>query len=1498
MTDVIHGGGGGGGGGGKGGGGSQQRTPTEDPNSLFSTSYARLVDLISEGEIEGLKDGLKSIYVNNTPLQNPDNSYNFDGVTVVTRNGRQDQSYVPGFDEIANEVSVGTTVVQATPITRTITNTAIDGARVTITVPQLQRITDTGDVVGSVFRFQIAVQRNGGGYTTVVDDTVRGRTGSSYQRDYLLQGLTGGPFPLDIKVTRITNDSSEQDVGGASARITNAFTWTSYSEIIWGRLAYPNSALVAIRVNAEQFSSIPSRSYRIRGIKVRIPDNATVDSATGRLIYSGTWYGAFGPAQWCSDPAWCLYDLLSSRRYGFGRHIDTSQLDKWAFYSASQYASAQVDSGLRDNAGNPILEPRFSCNINIQNAEDAYKLINDMCSVFRAMPYWSAGTITVSQDKPVDTAYLFTYANVGEEGFSYSGSSLKARPNVAVVQYMDLDLRDKAYEVTEDITSIAKYGIIKTELEAFACTSRGQARRIGEWLLYSSTYETEIVTFTASIDAGVIVRPGQVIEISDPVRAGVRRGGRVVSATTTVITVDNADGITATSTPTLSAILSNTSTVETRTVVSVVGNVITVSPAFSSAPNPNSTWIFQNTTVQTSTWRVLSVQEQDQTQYKITALSYNESKYAYIERGTPLEERDTSTLNDIPAAPTNLSLVEALYRYRDQISSKIIISWKNVPGVSQYLVKYRKDSANWTTVRRQQQDYEILDTTPGYFEIAVYSLSAGGQPSNTALTGTITALGKTAPPSNVPALYASLDPDVGVTLNWDPVTDLDLQGYEIWQGAAWNTGTQLGLFSATSKKLGLLPMGTTTWWIKALDTSDIYSTSAVSASVTLTAPAAPTTVAGNFANENYVITWTPTNGSLNTDYYELRFGDTGGSWTTAQPLSTVKGTSFSVNANWTGARRFYVAAVDLIGTVGANAYVDATVIAVPAPTITTTVSGKVAILNWSTVAGNLPTIGYEIRRGTTYATATNLGTIQATTYKTEINWAGAQTFWVTGINSNNALGVSGSAVVVVSAPPAPVISNTFLNDQYRLSWSAVAGTLDTVSYQIRQGDTFSTATVLATVDSTTYSAKVTWVGSQRFWVVGYDTVGNIGTEAFQSIVITAPSAPAISQQVIDNNVLLRWNDVTQTLPIVYYELRKGATWAGATTIGTKQGLFTTVFETVSGTYTYWLAGVDSAGNVGTPANVSAVVNQPPDYILRSNIDSTFTGTRTNVVSNGVGILATVDPTETWQSHFTTRSWSTPQDQINAGYSIYALPSATSGSYVEEFDYGTVLAGTKITTTLTSSVVIGSQAITPTLSVKQAAGDVWTDYAGQDSIYATSFRYVKVAYAFSSTGNDDLLQINGLNVRLDIKIKNDMGNGAAFASTTGATYSQSGTTITVTSNSHGRSSGTYVELDFTSGTATDGNYLITSTTTNTFTVTSATSTTTSGNVNLDTGGTPFYFNVPFVDIESITVTPSGTTARIAIYDFVDTPNPTSFKVLLFDTSGNRVTGGFSWQARGS
>jgi hypothetical protein len=368
------------------------------------------------------------------------------------------------------------------------------------------------------------------------------------------------------------------------------------------------------------------------------------------------------------------------------------------------------------------------------------------------------------------------------------------------------------------------------------------------------------------------------------------------------------------------------------------------------------------------------------------------------------------------------------------------------------------------------------------------------------------------------------------------------------------------------------------------------------------------------------------------------------------------------------------------------------------------------------------------------------------------------------------------------------------------------------------------------------------------------------------------------------------------LPIVWYEVRKGATWATAIVIGTKQGRFTAIFESASGTYTYWIAGVDSAGNYGTPGSVSAQVNQPPDYVLKYDQNSTFTGTKTNAYTFNGGFLVSVDPNETWQSHFTSRSWTTPQDQINAGYPIYAMPSTTTAQYYEDIDYGAVLAGTKVTTTLTSNVISGSTTITPSISVRGT-------------------------------------------------------------SSTAATYSQTTTTITVTSASHGLLAGALVYLDFTSGTATDGTYTVVTSATNTFTVTSATSTTTSGNVSwtawtsysnvssafatnfryiraqydfasaggddllqitglnvrldvkqrtdsgtatansADSGGTTVNFNIAFIDVDSVSVTPLTTSAVIAVYDFVDVNNPSSFKVLLFNTSGTRVSGNFSWSARG-
>lgn len=1421
-----------------GGGSSTTRTPTEAADNLNSSATVEVIDLLGEGEIEGFatpsraglvrgsadwnRAMLKDIYLNNTPIlrQGASNSaptegdYNFKNVGIDVRYGTPAQVPInsnTGSGASANEVAVGVTVEKNVPVTRTITDVNVDSARITLSFPQFQQFTDEGDIVGTSVQLQIAVQYNGGGFTTVKTDTITGRSGDQYQRDYMIP--LSGAFPVDIRVTRLTDDSG-------SSKLINAFTWTSYTEIVAEKLRYPNSALVGMRVNAEQFSSIPTRSFRIRGLKVQIPSNATVDLATGRLIYSGVWNGTFGAAQWTSDPCWCLWNLLTSKRYGFGDHISAASLDKWAFYSASQYCNELVPTGFGGT------EPRFSLNCNIQTAEEAYKLINDLCSVFRAMPYWGTGALTVAQDKPTDPTYLFTSANVTEEGFSYSGSDSKTRPTVAVVSYLDLTTREIAYEVVEDAAAMAKYGVVTSEISAFACTSRGQAARLGEWLLYSGQYETEVLSFTASVDAGVLVRPGQVIEVADPARGGARRGGRLVSATTDTITVDNPVDLPA-SGGTVSVLLKD-GTLETRTLGSRTGATLNLTPALSSAPGANAVWVYSGGGVQTTLWRVLTVQEQDGARYSVTALSYNPSKYAYVERDRPLQFRDATNLNLIPAAPTGLLLTETLYTYQAEVRAKVIITWRQVRGVNQYRVRWRKSNGNWSTSTTSSPDHEILNITPGVFEVEVFSLNSVGQISTTALTGSINALGKTAPPSNVTGMTHSIDSDLGVSLSWNPVSDLDIKDYEVRRGGAnWETATLLTYAKTTRYVLGLIDPSTTRYWVKARDTSNVLSLVAASTTVTITAPAAPV-VSHVIQDPLVLISWTTPAGSYRPDYYDLRYGNDFASGT---GITRVYGNSFSVPVTWSGSRTFWVAGVDPAGNTGTAGSRVVTVSAAPAPTVSVAFAGSSCTLSWTRVDGSLQTSFYEIRFGASWETGTKVTKIGAdgTGYSLTVTWSGSRTFWVAAIDANGNYGAAGSAVATVGLAPAPSLSNTFSGPNAQLSWQPVKGTLETAFYEIRRGNTFATATVQGKVNSNLFTTKVNWTGTIRFWVVAIDTNGGYGQQASLDVTLPTPSQPAITVQIVDNNVLFRWQDCTTVLPVEAYELRRGATWASATVIGTKSGLFTSVFETASGAFTYWLAAIDSSGTYGSPGSVAAVVSQPPDYVLQLDQNSTWSGTKVNAVQEGTTLLLSVNTTETIQQHFASRGWTTPQDQINAGYSYWLLPSTTSGSYEEEVDYGAVVGGTRVSQTLTRTAVAGAMVVTPKISVRKLTTDAWTEYAGVDQVYATDFRYIKFRYDFSSAGNDDLLLLTELNYRMDLKLRKDFGSGTGYAS--------------------------------------------------------------------DTGGTTVNFNLDFIDVQSITVTPSGTAARVAIYDFVDTPNPTSFKVLLFDTNGNRVSGGFSWSAQG-
>jgi predicted phage tail protein len=838
---------------GKGGGGSS-RTPKTAKDSLDSRQYANVIDLISEGEIEGLADGDKSIFLNNTALQNPDSqdgtpgTYNFQDVQIYTRNGTQNQEYIPLGGGVSDTKGVGITVVKDVPQVRTITDVDVDAVRITIAIPALQKISNTtGDTSGTKVQLQIAVQYQGGGYTTKIDDTVSGRTADEYRKDYLIELARPTPSDIvDIKVTRVTADST-------NSLLSNAFQWSSYTEIIDAKLRYPNSALVGLRVDAEQFSSIPSRSYLVKGIKVQIPSGTTVDSATGRIIYPANfvWNGTFSAATWTSCPAWILWDLLTSTRYGFGNHISASQLDKWAFFAASKYSNALVDDGFGGE------EARFSCNTSIQTAEEAYKLVNDLLSVMRCQSYWSTGSLTIAQDAPSDPVYLFNQANVTPEGFSYSGSSLKVRPNVAVVSYLDLNLRDTAYEVVEDTDAIAKYGVVKSEISAFACTSRGQANRIGRWLLFSERYEKEVCTFASSLDAGQQVRPGQIILISDPVRAGSRRAGRIASATTTTITVDNsADTDLSIEGGSILSVILPDGTVEQREVSNVVDSVITLQAALSDTPNANSIWILESPSLQATTWRVLSINESDGINYGITAIAHNESKYAYIEDGTPLEFRDSTNLNEIPEQPSELAIIstpqagggtspEVQYELNGRIAVKITFGWFAPQGVKNFRVKYRFEDDNFTTVTVQGSTFDILDAKTGNYQIQVSSVSSSGILFSEPALADYTVAGLGAAPSDVQDLSAIATGEDMVILTWKQAPELDVQvgGRVIIRHdprelatAEWNSSNdvvQAVAGSSTQKQVPLLPG---TYFLKFEDFLGNRSTIATGVEVTLPEP--------------------------------------------------------------------------------------------------------------------------------------------------------------------------------------------------------------------------------------------------------------------------------------------------------------------------------------------------------------------------------------------------------------------------------------------------------------------------------------------------------------------------------------------------------------------------------------------------------------------------------------------------------------------------------------
>ena len=755
---------GGGGGGGKGGGGGSSRTPTEADDSLQSVQFASVLDLLSEGEIEGIVGGAKGIFLDGTPVTNADGSNNFTGFFLDARTGTQDQTYIPSTEGVQTEVAVGVEFTQGTggEVTRQITNTNVDRVRVTVLIPSFQKIEDDGDIVGNEVTYQIQVQYNGGGFQTVGgDQTIKGKSSDQYLRDHIVD-LTGA-FPVDIRLIRITENNQ-------TTKNQNRTFWSSFTEIVDDKFTYPNTALSFLRFDSRQFQNVPTRKYLIHGIKVAIPSNATVDLTThiGRITYSGVWDGTFKAATWTNDPAWCLWDLLTNTRYGAG--VPEASLDRYDFFAVSQYCNVLVDDG---NGGQ---EPRFSCNLLINQRREVFNVIQEMASIFRGISYYGAGSLVLLQDKPSTPQYALGPANVIDGLFEYSGSSIRSRHTCATVSYQSYEEQgDVAFEYVRDEDAIAKYGINNKEIKAVGCYSRGQAIRLGKWTLLSEQNLSETCNFSVGIDSGIVLRPGMVVDIADPLRGVLRRNGRVSSATTTQVTVDSATNLSVgTDNPTISVLLS-TGLVETRSISSVNGTAVNVSAAFSEPPAVNAPWLIQTQFVQSQQFRVINVTEGEDGVFGVTAIKYNNSIYNAVEQDINLTQRVILPLIAPPLPPTNVAAVEFLYEENGILSTGVDLSWIGArTKVSEYRVKYRLNNNNFKEVSTSAPSIQIKGLKVGTLETQIIAYNyIGGQSAIT--KNTFNLIGKTALPGDVQNLTLEPISTNSARLRWNETVDADVR---------------------------------------------------------------------------------------------------------------------------------------------------------------------------------------------------------------------------------------------------------------------------------------------------------------------------------------------------------------------------------------------------------------------------------------------------------------------------------------------------------------------------------------------------------------------------------------------------------------------------------------------------------------------------------------------------------------------------------------------------
>ncbi|MDA6920601.1 host specificity protein J, partial [Escherichia coli] len=697
-------------------GGGKAHTPREAKDNLKSTQMMSVIDAIGEGPIEGPVKGLQSILVNKTPLTDTDGNPVIHGVTAVWRAGEQEQTPPEGFESSGAETGLGVEVTKAKPVTRTITSANIDRLRVTFGVQSLVETTSKGDRNPASVRLLIQLQRNGN-WVTEKDVTINGKTTSQFLASVILDNLP--PRPFNIRMVRETADSTTD-------QLQNKTLWSSYTEIIDVKQCYPNTAIVGLQVDAEQFGGQQMTvNYHIRGRIIQVPSNYDPEKRT----YSGIWDGSLKPA-YSNNPAWCLWDMLTHPRYGMGKRLVAADVDKWALYAIGQYCDQTVPDGFGGT------EPRMTFNAYLSQQRKAWDVLSDFCSAMRCMPVWNGQTLTFVQDRPSDVVWPYTNSDVVVDdngvGFRYSFSALKDRHTAVEVNYTDPQNGwQTSTELVEDPEAILRYGRNLLKMDAFGCTSRGQAHRAGLWVIKTELLETQTVDFTLG-SQGLRHTPGDIIEICDNDYAGTLTGGRVLSidAATRTLTLDREVTLPETGTSAVNLINGSGKPVSVDITAHPAPDRIQVS-TLPDGVETYGVWGLSLPSLRRRLFRCVSVRENTDGTFAITAVQHVPEKEAIVDNGAHFDGDQSGTVNGVtPPAVQHLTAEVTA----DSGEYQVLARWdtpKVVKGVS-FLLRLTVAADDGSerlvsTARTTETTYRFTQLAPGNYRLTVRAVNAWGQ---------------------------------------------------------------------------------------------------------------------------------------------------------------------------------------------------------------------------------------------------------------------------------------------------------------------------------------------------------------------------------------------------------------------------------------------------------------------------------------------------------------------------------------------------------------------------------------------------------------------------------------------------------------------------------------------------------------------------------------------------------------------------------------------------